>query len=51
VFASLLEKKERVIWKNGNRRERFILFSVSGFTEQMRALATGRDDLILFETD
>ncbi len=49
VFFSLLNKKEQVIWKNETRREKFILFSISGFTDRLRELASNRDDLLLFE--
>ena len=49
VFMSLLQKKEYVAWKKYERTERFILFSVSGFTRQLRDMAAERDDLILFE--
>ena len=48
VFASLMLKKEQVIWKNDIRRERFVIFSISGFTEPLKKLALQRGDLILF---
>ena len=51
VFYDLLEKKDLVMWKNGKRKERFVLFSISGFTERLRALAKCRDDLLLFGGD
>ncbi|MCL1853439.1 MAG: ATP-binding protein [Peptococcaceae bacterium] len=50
VFEKLLYKKNAVDWKNGSRRERFVLFSLSGFTEQLQDLAAGHDDIILFRT-
>ncbi|MCL1805327.1 MAG: ATP-binding protein [Clostridiales bacterium] len=49
VFESLLSKKELVLWNKGNRTERFILFSISGFTDRLRDLAANRGDLLLFE--
>ncbi|MCL2137736.1 MAG: ATP-binding protein [Coriobacteriia bacterium] len=49
VFMALLEKKERVIWNRDNRVEKFVLFSISGYTKRLRALAESRDDLLLFE--
>jgi hypothetical protein len=49
VFESLLRKKESVIWQNGERKEMFVLFSISGFTERLRALSAARNDLVLFE--
>ena len=49
VFELLLRKKELVLWNKGDRIERFVLFSISGFTERLKSLATNREDLILFE--
>lgn len=49
VFYSLLHKKDEVIWKNQTRREMFILFSISGFTNRLKELASSREDLLLFE--
>ena len=51
VFYGLLDKKELVPWKKGERKEKYVLFSVSGFTEQLRDLAKGRNDLLLFGGD
>jgi hypothetical protein len=48
VLEMLLAKKNRVAWKKDSRRERFVLFSISGFTERLHDLATKRGDLILF---
>ncbi len=49
VFYALLNKKEQVIWNNEDRKEKFILFSISGFTNRLRELSNSRDDLLLFE--
>ena len=48
VFEDLLVKKDAVKWKNDNRTERFVLFSISGYTEQLLELEKKRDDLVLF---
>ena len=48
TFEELLEKKELVKWKKENRKEQFILFSISGFTKRLKTLAENRKDLILF---
>ena len=48
VFEDLLVKKDAVKWKNDNRTERFVLFSISGFTEQLHELEKKHDDLVLF---
>ena len=47
VFYDLQRKKELVPWKKENRQETFALFSISGFTESLRELASGRGDLLL----
>jgi len=49
VFISLLRKAERVPRMKESQRERFILFSVSGYTEQLKRMAASRNDLILYE--
>ena len=49
VFETLLLKKNRIDRKKDSRRERFVLFSISGFTERLQILAVKREDLILFE--
>jgi AAA+ ATPase superfamily predicted ATPase len=48
VLEMLLAKKNQVAWKKDSRREHFVLFSISGFTERLHDLATKRGDLILF---
>ena len=35
--------------EKGDRKERFVLFPIYGFTERLKSLAANRDDLILFE--
>ena len=47
VFYDLLRKKELVPWKKESRREKFVLFSISGFTDRLIELAGERDDLLL----
>ena len=47
VFNDLMRKKELVKWKNKNRQERYVLFSISGFTRQMHEISDKRSDLIL----
>ena len=51
VFYHLLDKKEFVPWKKGERKEKFVLFSISGFTGRLQDLAKERDDLLLFGGD
>lgn len=47
VFYDLLEKKKQVIWKNDIRKESYVLFSISGFTEKLKQLELDRGDLFL----
>jgi len=48
VFYELLQKKDIVQWRNETRNEKFLLFSINGYTQQLMELSTTRDDLILF---
>ena len=47
VFFDLLRKKELVPWKKDSRREKFVLFSISGFTQNLKELSETRGDLLL----
>jgi len=47
LFYDLLRKKELVPWNKEKRRETFVLFSISGFTERLIELAGERNDLLL----
>lgn len=47
VFNELLEKSKLVDWKNDDRSEKYILFSISGYSEELKKLAKQRKDLIL----
>lgn len=51
VFYNLLQKKALVPWKKEDRREKFVLFSISGFTGRLQELAKERDDLLLVAGD
>ncbi|MHB8941570.1 MAG: DUF234 domain-containing protein [Desulfobacteria bacterium] len=45
-----LEKKARLVdWRKGERKEYFVLFSRSGFTETLEKLAGEREDLLLWK--
>ena len=47
VFYELKEKTKYVDWKKDNRKEYFILFSISGYTDSLKKIAQEREDLIL----
>ena len=51
VFYDLLRKKEFVPWNKEKRREKFVLFSIGGFTNRLLELAGERDDLLLVGGD
>lgn len=48
VLRSLEEKAKQVEWKQQERREYFVLFSISGFTEELLSLSKIRNDIFLF---
>lgn len=49
VFRTLSEKSKKVEWKNGERKEWFALFSISGFTDEVISISKERDDILLFD--
>ncbi|MCL2252816.1 MAG: ATP-binding protein [Lachnospiraceae bacterium] len=51
VFFELLRKKDFVLWNLEKRREKFIIFSINGFTGRLIELAKEREDLILIGTE
>ena len=50
IFRSLKEKAAQVEWRNENRHDKFILFSRSGFTDEVLKLASA-DRVILVHGD
>lgn len=47
AFYALKQKAKVVEWKNDIREEKYILFSITGYTEELKELAKTRNDLIL----
>ena len=47
MLYALEVKAKAVDWHRGSRREHYALFSVSGFTDELRALAETRGDILL----
>jgi hypothetical protein len=43
----LEQKAGKVDWKKSERRKHFILFSIGGFSDELKRLAETRKDLIL----
>lgn len=50
IYEALKAKAAKVEWNAGERKERFVLFSKSGFTAAMRELAK-QEDVVLFHED
>ena len=47
VLRDLEAKTDAVAWERSNRKVWYVLFSVSGFTDELTALATAREDVLL----
>ena len=47
VFYQLKEKAKLVEWKKDERKESYILFSITGYTKELKRLAQEREDLML----
>ena len=50
IYEELKQKTKRVHWGKGGRKEYFALFSKSGFTPDMKKLAS-KESVLLFEKD
>mgnify|MGYP004667921309 FL=1 len=49
VLRSLEAKTNAVSWERNGRRVWYVLFSISSFTDELKALAAARDDVMLCE--
>ena len=47
VFRDLEAKTTSVSWERNNRKVWYVLFSISGFTNELKAMASSRKDLLL----
>ena len=47
VFRDLEAKTTSVSWERNNRKVWYVLFSISGFTDELKAMASSRKDLLL----
>lgn len=47
VFYNLIKKAQKVEWKKNERNEKYILFSITGYTDKLKMIAKERKDLIL----
>lgn len=48
VYYNLLKKKEFVNWKNEDRNEYFVLFSVNGYSDKLKQLAKEKENILLY---
>jgi hypothetical protein len=51
VFQDLVEKEQSVSWERDRRKVWYVLFSASGFTDELRPVADERGDLLLFDEE
>ncbi len=51
LLAQLEEDASNVRWRGAERRERYVLFSKSGFTDDLVELGSERGDLVLYDLD
>lgn len=51
VFWDLVAKADAVPWERDPRTVWYVLFSASGFTADLKALAAQREDLLLFDEE
>lgn len=49
VLEDLRETSQKVRWRDGNRKEKYAIFSRSGFTEAVEEAADGSADLLLYD--
>ena len=49
ILRDLEEKTKSVSWEQSKRKVWYVLFSAEGFTDELKALAAQRDDVLLFD--
>ena len=49
ILHNLEEKAKSVAWEQNRRKVWYVLFSAEGFTEDLKAVAAERDDVLLFD--
>lgn len=49
ILSALEEKLSNISWERDHRHVWYVLFSAGGFTDELKALADKRDDLLLFD--
>ena len=49
VLDALIGKAVHVNWKKKERNERFVIYSKSGFTKELKEFAKKREDILLLE--
>ena len=51
MIKSWRDLSRHALWNKEGRREKFVLFSISGFADRLREIASGRGDLLLVGGD
>ena len=49
VYYNLKEKAKQVLWKNNDRKEKYVLFSVNGFTKELIEFSKKENNLLLLQ--
>ena len=49
IYHKLLHKKDMVAWNRNNRNEKFVFFSINGYTERFEEFAEQNDNVILMK--
>ena len=49
ILRELEQKAEHVSWNQDHRQTWFVLFSMGGYTDELKQLAEGRADLLLVD--
>jgi len=50
VFYRLKEKAKMVEWKKDSRKEKYVLYSITGFSNELKKIAKENGDLVLIST-
>jgi len=50
VFYRLKEKAKMVEWKKDSRKEKYVLYAITGFSNELKKIAKENGDLVLIST-
>ena len=49
IYHKLLHKKDMVAWNRNDRNEKYVFFSINGYTEKFKSFAEKNDNIILIQ--